>query len=71
MIEYVDQLGSGAPRIGPPPTGTAAPVWSLDTAADTVGGYRVQEADAVLEARNRERAARLLLPDHQEQENRA
>lgn len=49
MIEYVSQLGSGATLIGPPPTGTAASVWSLDTAADTVGGYRVEEADAVLE----------------------
>ncbi|MET9693843.1 4'-phosphopantetheinyl transferase superfamily protein [Streptomyces sp. NPDC006514] len=64
MIEYVNQLGSGAPRIGPPPTGTDASVWSLDTAADTVGGYRVEEAAAVLDAGEREKAARLLLPGH-------
>ncbi|MFB6559013.1 hypothetical protein ACFCYH_08975 [Streptomyces sp. NPDC056400] len=64
MIEYVNQLGSGAPRIGPPPMGTNASVWSLDTAADPVGGYRVEEADAVLDAGEREKAARLLLPGH-------
>ncbi|WP_327387777.1 4'-phosphopantetheinyl transferase family protein [Streptomyces sp. NBC_01207] len=64
MIEYVNQLGLGAPRIGPPPTGTDASVWSLDTAAVTVGGYRVEEADAVLDAGEREKAARLLLPGH-------
>ncbi|MFD5411022.1 4'-phosphopantetheinyl transferase family protein [Streptomyces nojiriensis] len=64
MIEYVNQLGPGAPRIGPPPAGTAASVWSVDTTADTVGGYRVQEADAVLDAGEREKAARLALPGH-------
>ncbi|WKD36969.1 4'-phosphopantetheinyl transferase family protein [Streptomyces xanthophaeus] len=62
MIEYVNQLGPGAPRIGPPPSGTAASVWSLDTTAGTVGGYRVEEADAVLDAGEREKAARLVLP---------
>ncbi|MFI7178693.1 4'-phosphopantetheinyl transferase family protein [Streptomyces spororaveus] len=64
MIEYVNQLGSGAPRIGPRPAGTAASVWVLDTTADTVGGYRVGEADAVLDAGEREKAGRLLLPGH-------
>ncbi|WP_328792513.1 MULTISPECIES: 4'-phosphopantetheinyl transferase family protein [unclassified Streptomyces] len=63
MIEYVNQLGRGAPWIGPAPTGTDASVWSLDTAADTVGGYRVEEADAVLDAGEREKAAQLL-PGH-------
>ncbi|MFF8266665.1 4'-phosphopantetheinyl transferase family protein [Streptomyces sp. NPDC016562] len=62
MIEYVEQLGGAVPRIGPPPEGAAVAVWSMDTLRDVVGGYRVAEAAAVLDADERERAARLLRP---------
>lgn len=62
MIEYVNHLGGGVPRTGPVPSGATAAVWSLDTAADVVGGYRVQDAGAVLDAGERERAERLLRP---------
>ncbi|WP_405443852.1 4'-phosphopantetheinyl transferase superfamily protein [Streptomyces avidinii] len=62
MIEYVNQLGAGAPLTGPAPTGTDAVVWSLDTTADALGGYRTQDAPTVLDAGEREKAARLRLP---------
>ncbi|MFJ7589413.1 4'-phosphopantetheinyl transferase family protein [Streptomyces sp. NPDC097617] len=62
MIEYVNQLGSGAPSTGPAPVGTDALVWSLDTTAQVLGGHRVQDADTVLDAGEREKAARMRLP---------
>ncbi|MEU9147506.1 4'-phosphopantetheinyl transferase superfamily protein [Streptomyces sp. NPDC048349] len=62
MIDYVNRLGDGAPRTGPPPEGAAVAVWSLDTRLESVGGYPVAEAAAVLDAAERERAGRLLQP---------
>ncbi|MGW6982186.1 4'-phosphopantetheinyl transferase family protein [Streptomyces sp. NPDC054932] len=63
MIEYVNRLGPGTPRTGPAPTGTTAIVWSLDITAHTIGGHRVEDAHAVLDAEERAKAARLLRPD--------
>ncbi|MFI8345174.1 4'-phosphopantetheinyl transferase family protein [Streptomyces sp. NPDC085639] len=62
MIEYVNQLGADGPVIGPAPTGTDALVWSLDTTAHILGGHRTQDALTVLDAGEREKAARLRLP---------
>ncbi|MEU6312189.1 4'-phosphopantetheinyl transferase superfamily protein [Streptomyces sp. NPDC047014] len=63
MIEYVNQLGGSAPSTGPAPEGRTAVVWSLDTTATTVGGYRLQDAAGVLDADERDRAARMARPD--------
>ncbi|MGW6982371.1 4'-phosphopantetheinyl transferase superfamily protein [Streptomyces sp. NPDC054932] len=62
MIEHVNQLGVTPPHTGPPPTGTTAVVWSLDTTLHTVGGHPTTDADTVLDTGEREKAARLLLP---------
>ncbi|MFD7082497.1 4'-phosphopantetheinyl transferase family protein [Streptomyces sp. NPDC059918] len=57
MSTYVNRLGEDLPRIGGAPAGSAAAVWSLDTTLDAVGGHRVDEAPAILDAGERERAA--------------
>ncbi|MFJ4774957.1 4'-phosphopantetheinyl transferase family protein [Streptomyces sp. NPDC088762] len=62
MIEYVNQLGGGAPRTGAAPGAAAAAVWSLDTTLDVVGGHPVGAAAAVLDAAERQRAEALLRP---------
>ncbi|MFD3548476.1 4'-phosphopantetheinyl transferase family protein [Streptomyces sp. NPDC058655] len=60
MIEHVNQLGSAAPETGAPPRGRSVAVWCLDTTLDQVGGHRVDRASAVLDAGERDRAARLV-----------
>ncbi|CAM5352829.1 4'-phosphopantetheinyl transferase [Streptomyces avidinii] len=60
MIKSLSQLGPAAPRTGPLPVGRAVSVWALDTTLDAVGGYRVADAAAVLDAGEADRAARLL-----------
>ncbi|OKK19586.1 4-phosphopantetheinyl transferase [Streptomyces sp. CB00455] len=60
MIEYLNELGSGAPRTGAPPSGTAVAAWCLDTSLDTVGGHRIAEAPLVLDAAEQDRAGKLL-----------
>ncbi|MBT2471039.1 4'-phosphopantetheinyl transferase superfamily protein [Streptomyces sp. ISL-66] len=60
MIKSLSQLGRAAPRTGPLPVGPAVSVWALDTTLDIVGGYRVPDAAAVLDAAEVERAAKLL-----------
>ncbi|MCX5147659.1 4'-phosphopantetheinyl transferase superfamily protein [Streptomyces sp. NBC_00320] len=60
MTTYVNRLGQDLPRTGEVPTGAAVTVWSLDTTLDVVGGHRVDEARALLDADERERAGRLL-----------
>ncbi|MFI8362045.1 4'-phosphopantetheinyl transferase family protein [Streptomyces sp. NPDC085612] len=62
MIEYVNQLGGGAPSTGPLPAGASAVVWSLDTTATEVGGHRLRDAERVLDAEERERASRMVRP---------
>ncbi|MEU9231497.1 4'-phosphopantetheinyl transferase family protein [Streptomyces subrutilus] len=62
MIDHVNELADGTPRTGPHPGGAAVAVWSLDTRRETVAGRPVAEAGAVLDADERERAARLLRP---------
>ncbi|MFB7172830.1 4'-phosphopantetheinyl transferase family protein [Streptomyces sp. NPDC056254] len=63
MIEHVNQLGPTAPVSGPAPTPAAPVVWALNTTVDTVGGHRVADADSVLDAEERDRAARFHTPD--------
>ncbi|MFI5986413.1 4'-phosphopantetheinyl transferase family protein [Streptomyces sp. NPDC051555] len=58
MIEYVNQLGGGAPRIGALPQGSAVSLWALDTTLDVVGGHRVAEALSLLDAAERDQAGR-------------
>ncbi|MCX4629799.1 4'-phosphopantetheinyl transferase superfamily protein [Streptomyces sp. NBC_01443] len=60
MSTYVNRLGEDAPRTGEVPTGTAVTVWSLDTTLGVVGGHRIDEAPALLDANERERAQRLV-----------
>lgn len=60
MIKSLSQLGHAAPRTGPLPVGRAVSVWALDTTLDVVGGYRVADAAAVLDAGEADRAAKLL-----------
>lgn len=60
MIKSLSQLGHAAPRTGPLPVGRAVAVWALDTTLDVVGGYRVPDAAAVLDAGEADRAAKLL-----------
>ncbi|MER7463481.1 4'-phosphopantetheinyl transferase superfamily protein [Streptomyces sp. NPDC097981] len=57
---YVNRLGEDLPRTGEIPAGPAVAVWSLDTTLDVVGGHRVDQATAILDASERERAERLL-----------
>ncbi|MDJ0379763.1 4'-phosphopantetheinyl transferase superfamily protein [Streptomyces sp. G-G2] len=58
MIEYVNQLGGGPPRIGAPPQGGDVSVWALSTTLDVVGGHRVTEAHSLLDATERDAASR-------------
>ncbi|MFC6985206.1 4'-phosphopantetheinyl transferase family protein [Streptomyces cirratus] len=60
MTVYVNQLGGDLPRVGPPPEGEAVTVWALDTGRSVVAGHAVEEAAAVLDAAERERAGRLV-----------
>nr|WSX53058.1 4'-phosphopantetheinyl transferase superfamily protein [Streptomyces sp. NBC_00974] len=60
MIKSLSWLGRAAPRTGPLPVGRAGAAWALDTTLDAVGGYRVADAAAVLDAAEAERAAKLL-----------
>ncbi|MGW0390769.1 4'-phosphopantetheinyl transferase family protein [Streptomyces sp. NPDC003042] len=61
MIDYVNQLGGDTPRIGALPVGgDAAAVWSLDTTRTVIGGHAVDGAVELLDATERDRAARLL-----------
>ncbi|MFC9295900.1 4'-phosphopantetheinyl transferase family protein [Streptomyces sp. NPDC057011] len=62
MIEYVNELGGGAPRTGAIPGPGAVAVWSLDTTLEVVGGLPVGAAGAVLDGAERERAGNLLRP---------
>ncbi|MFD3776583.1 4'-phosphopantetheinyl transferase family protein [Streptomyces sp. NPDC058612] len=62
MIEHVNQLGSDAPQIGGLPRGRAVAVWSLDTTLAKVAGRPVVRAGDVLDAGERDRAARLVRP---------
>ncbi|MFG2994748.1 4'-phosphopantetheinyl transferase family protein [Streptomyces sp. NPDC048257] len=62
MIEHVNQLGADAPHTGPAPTGTTAAVWSINTAAHTIGGHHVNDAHTILDTNERDKAARLLRP---------
>jgi 4'-phosphopantetheinyl transferase len=60
VIEHVNELGVGAPRVGTLPTGAAVSVWSLDTTLETVGGHRVSGIPPMLDGNERDRATRLL-----------
>ncbi|KJY16595.1 MULTISPECIES: 4'-phosphopantetheinyl transferase family protein [Streptomyces] len=62
MIEHVNQLGPTAPAAGPAPTPDTPVVWALNTTIDAVGGHPVAEASSVLDAEERERAARFHTP---------
>ncbi|MGW7098981.1 4'-phosphopantetheinyl transferase family protein [Streptomyces sp. NPDC054838] len=62
MTVYVNQLGGDTPRVGPPPEGGGLTVWALDTRRGVVAGHAVEEAAAVLDAAERERAGRLVRP---------
>ncbi|MFF8262659.1 4'-phosphopantetheinyl transferase family protein [Streptomyces virginiae] len=62
MIEHVNQLGPNPPVPGPAPTPTTPVVWALNTTAPAVGGHPVTEADSILDAEERERAARFHTP---------
>ncbi|MET9319039.1 4'-phosphopantetheinyl transferase superfamily protein [Streptomyces sp. NPDC003038] len=62
MIETVNQLGGGIPRIRALPQGATAVVWALDTTLDVVGGRPVDRAEALLDTAEREKAGRLLRP---------
>ncbi|MFF1559409.1 4'-phosphopantetheinyl transferase family protein [Streptomyces sp. NPDC058279] len=62
MTVYVNQLGGDPPRVGLPPEGGAVIVWALDTGRSVVAGHAVEEAAAVLDAAERERAGRLVRP---------
>ncbi|QES52338.1 4-phosphopantetheinyl transferase [Streptomyces venezuelae] len=66
MTAYVNPLGGARPATGARPTGTAVAVWSLDTTLPVVGGHPVDEAAAVLDAAERERAGRLVRPGHRQ-----
>lgn len=56
----MNRIGEDLPRTGALPTGSAVAVWALDTTLDVVGGHRVEEALPLLDANERDRAARLL-----------
>ncbi|MET9696184.1 4'-phosphopantetheinyl transferase superfamily protein [Streptomyces sp. NPDC006529] len=58
MIEYVNQLGGAAPRIGALPQGDAVSLWALDTTLEVVGGHRVAGALPLLDAAERDQAGR-------------
>ncbi|MEU8773939.1 4'-phosphopantetheinyl transferase superfamily protein [Streptomyces sp. NPDC048606] len=60
MIADMRELDADAPRVGPRPTGGAVTVWTLDTTLRRVGGHRVDEAEALLDPSERERAGRLV-----------
>ncbi|MFJ6717733.1 4'-phosphopantetheinyl transferase family protein [Streptomyces sp. NPDC091259] len=62
MTVYLNQLGGDRPRVGPPPEGEAVIVWTLDTGRSVVAEHAVEEAAAVLDAAERERAGRLVRP---------
>lgn len=58
----MNQLGSDAPQIGGLPRGRAVAVWSLDTTLARVAGRPVERAGEILDAGERDRAARLVRP---------
>ncbi|MFE0603962.1 4'-phosphopantetheinyl transferase family protein [Streptomyces sp. NPDC058892] len=62
MIENINQLGANPPAPGPAPTAVAPVVWALNTTIDTVGGHPVKDAHTILDAGERERAARFRTP---------
>ncbi|MEU3407307.1 4'-phosphopantetheinyl transferase superfamily protein [Streptomyces sp. NPDC006670] len=63
MIEELKQLGGAAPRTGDLPRGSAVAVWSLDTTRGVIGGHEAEGAEALLDADERKRAARLVRAD--------
>ncbi|MEU8433569.1 4'-phosphopantetheinyl transferase superfamily protein [Streptomyces sp. NPDC029216] len=62
MIDQLNQLDGGEPGFGALPTGSDVAVWSLDTTLGVIGGHETGGATALLDADERERAARLLRP---------
>ncbi|MBW5485057.1 4'-phosphopantetheinyl transferase family protein [Streptomyces bambusae] len=62
MIAYVSRLDGTAPGFDALADRQGPSVWSLDTTLDVVGGLRVADAAATLDAAERERAGRLLRP---------
>ncbi|MFB7979091.1 4'-phosphopantetheinyl transferase family protein [Streptomyces vinaceus] len=59
MSTYVNRLGEDVPRLGESPAGAAVAVWSLDTTLAVVGGHRIDEAPAIMDAGERERAGQM------------
>ncbi|MFD0270356.1 4'-phosphopantetheinyl transferase family protein [Streptomyces sp. NPDC127106] len=63
MSTHLNLLGGDVPPgTGEPLAGAAVAVWSLDTTLDVVGGHRVEEALALLDAEERDRSARFVRP---------